>query len=873
MVQWVNVFNEWSESDLSDFWLSEMLRNQNGWRGHDGNQEGFFYRKEAKSSGPHRLDIELWHDKHVVGCIELKNPRTDFKNSGDLRVWIKQASKYSVTRCEYHHGKIVSPIGILTNGRHAVIFNGSLPHDEVLNYHHLLDLDRKQDRDQFLKILDSRNWPNGVSNFPYAEIKFQETRKSKIISGDQYLAKDILSLFRKIEKSTRSHEKAFKATTALFMLAMLRECGLFPNDKIKELAKANTQKSWRQVIHGIERILHSDLTSLHDVYCDGIWKDYYEDTSWFRGNLSTFPATGLGKAYEKLLHVVSENTNTTSYYTPSELISECIEKIQPKSNQVFLDPTCGSGSFLASILEHVISAENLTKDDVRNYIEKQVFGVDKDRFACEIAKCVLVSIYAKSIPYKRESANSFQAPRTNIINENFFKWQTDKKFTFVVGNPPWGNIDSELENGIRPLVVKYKSYQERTDVCCLVVEKSVTLLAPEGLYAFVCKHELLDGKAHSAHRREIWLNNGANVLDYGRKHWFSNAARTILIFGEKEKKVEEWACLEKHVTTKKKIPDYSGTLFGELFSIHEGHISGRDPLYRFLGHQFPDNPQSKMEIEDHCILPFTIRFSHRTFFMEKNARFSDEIRRYAEKTKIEIRYKKSKLLNIPTSQNIEMTIYSHVLNRSDCVQTGKPYEGWSRVFSNWDHYIVMPTYVRGSQIRAAYASNAMVPTSTTIYAYPKDKNFDTLIYALAFLNTGFAFEIVTNHPEIRQADAGKTAIKPTSLGQVRIPECKNDVLKRLIIKIGKMMISQNRFSESVTLAASNILDLIFRGLAYGPKESDLTKQADALLKHLERKKPSLRLCPPCRRYLKPPNERRYMGVLEANQKPKRSQPT
>lgn len=819
MTNWVDVQESWNEAELSDFWLSEMLRNRNGWGTNPRPQIGFRYRKEAKSSGPGRLDTELWHDRHVVGCIELKSPQTNFQNESNLKLWIKQASKYSVTRCNYHHGKIVSPIGILTNGHHAVIFNGSLPHDQVLNFHTVLDLSAKADREKFLWILDTRNWTNGVSDYPYSDLKFQESRKSKIVGGGDQLARDILKLFKKIRSQTKSDDAAFKATNTLFMLAVLRDCGLFPNDQIKRLASRPSKESWQQIVSGVEQILHSDLTVLKSTYCDGIWS-IYEDTSWFSGNLATFQATGLGKAYENLLHFVSDNS--TSYYTPSDLIEECLGQMNPTSQHKALDPTCGSGSFLASIVEHVAEFESLNTNDLRTYVEECIFGVDKDPFACEIAKCVIASVYANSIPYSQEGANRYKAPKINIINDNFFKWKTKERFDLVIGNPPWGNIEAEVvEPEITETLLSFKSYRERSDVCCFVVEKAINLLKPQGRFAFLCKHEILDGKAHADHRNEVWLNHGATVWDYGRHHWFSNAARTILVFGKHQEKISQWNHVAKHKTAKKKIEKYSGKRMDALFEIHEGHISGRDSLYRHLGENFPNDAHSREEIEDHCISPYIVATTHRTFFLPRSEKLSTDIREYAKSNELVIRYKKSKELGITEPTEIMDSIYKHIFRRSDCArqEKKKKYEGWSWVFPSADNFIVMPTYVRGDRVRAAYATDAMVPTSTTIFMFPKNRNLDTLFYTLAFLNSSFAFEVITNHPKLRQADAGKTAVKPDALGHVLVPDCENPSLRKKIIGISKLLSHwQVEIDSRVFKEATEFLDPLFLSLAY--KNSD-----------------------------------------------------
>ena len=41
------------------------------------------------------------------------------------------------------------------------------------------------------------------------------------------------------------------------------------------------------------------------------------------------------------------------YFTPRELITFCVEMLNPTRNDLVLDPACGSGGFLLYALDHV----------------------------------------------------------------------------------------------------------------------------------------------------------------------------------------------------------------------------------------------------------------------------------------------------------------------------------------------------------------------------------------------------------------------------------------------------------------------------------------------------------------------------------------
>src|SRR5690606_5227453 len=80
---------------------------------------------------------------------------------------------------------------------------------------------------------------------------------------------------------------------------------------------------------------------------------FYGRTQFLPVRLDVFPADGLGRAYEDLLHYVKGNEAKTSYYTPRELIEAIIGKLDIRKDHRILDPCTGSSGFLTSCVERV----------------------------------------------------------------------------------------------------------------------------------------------------------------------------------------------------------------------------------------------------------------------------------------------------------------------------------------------------------------------------------------------------------------------------------------------------------------------------------------------------------------------------------------
>ena len=133
-----------------------------------------------------------------------------------------------------------------------------------------------------------------------------------------------------------------------------------------------------------------------------------------------------------------------------------------------LDPSCGSGAFLVQCYRRLIEkqlrqeASPLQPGALRELLTTQIFGVDQDGDACRVAELSLTLTLLDYItPPDLENNPTFTLPslrNTNIFEANFFEpnsaWAeaaATKKFDWVIGNPPWVELNSTKHSGRRPL--------------------------------------------------------------------------------------------------------------------------------------------------------------------------------------------------------------------------------------------------------------------------------------------------------------------------------------------------------------------------------------------------------------------------------------
>jgi len=191
-------------------------------------------------------------------------------------------------------------------------------------------------------------------------------------------------------------------------------------------------------------------------------------------DFSYIPIETLSVIYEQFLHMPEEDGGITkgeeaaAYYTPipvvNFMLSEVEERLPLTRGMKVFDPACGSGAFLVQSYRRLIEREfpvtkrRPTPHELRALLEEHIFGIDNDPDACQVTELSLILTLLDYVqppdllptsPCKHNS--DFKLPAllgTNIFQTNFFKLNNGArqilaniKFDWIVGNPPWKDLD------------------------------------------------------------------------------------------------------------------------------------------------------------------------------------------------------------------------------------------------------------------------------------------------------------------------------------------------------------------------------------------------------------------------------------------------
>ena len=178
-----------------------------------------------------------------------------------------------------------------------------------------------------------------------------------------------------------------------------------------------------------------------------------------------------------------------AYFTPTKVVEKIISNLDLK-NEKIIDPCCGSGNFLLQ-LPDVVTLDN-------------IYGNDIDKTSIELTR---INMYLKYEP------KNLDVLYENFTTSDFLKNNTDIKYQYIIGNPPWGYEFSkeELADLKKIFVSADTKNVESYDV---FVEKSLSCLEDDGSLFFVLPEAILNVKTHKTIRQIILDNTSIEYLEY-----------------------------------------------------------------------------------------------------------------------------------------------------------------------------------------------------------------------------------------------------------------------------------------------------------------------------------------------------------------------
>ncbi len=156
--------------------------------------------------------------------------------------------------------------------------------------------------------------------------------------------------------------------------------------------------------------------------------------------------------------------------TPAAVVDLMVGRLladhDPARAASVLDPGCGEGAFLAGVRrweKQRGAGRNLALLGVES--EPRRAGATRAAFSGDVA--------------------------TQVVEEDYLRWDPGKEFDFIIGNPPYVPITALSEAEKRDFRGRFAAARGRFDLYLLFMEKSLRLLRPGGRMVFITPEKYL----------------------------------------------------------------------------------------------------------------------------------------------------------------------------------------------------------------------------------------------------------------------------------------------------------------------------------------------------------------------------------------------
>jgi len=281
---------------------------------------------------------------------------------------------------------------------------------------------------------------------------------------------------------------------------------------------------------------------------------YLNQIRWSDISLDVIGRIFEGLIYEERRHLLGQ------HYTDTKIVDLILTGVFRRDGKPdkFLDPACGSGTFLVRALNYwkVMHSKELNK--LKMPIYEYVEGVDIDRLASMLAK---INLYIQALEKIKEGYRYIP----KIHHNDFFKIDLNPDYMYVATNPPYTRqeemsmayYDKNYKEYLRRTVSDISKWSERASIYAYFLVRGGKLLRERGRLGFIVENSWLNAEYGRSLKK--WLFNNFRVeyvIESLVERWFKDAAIiTNIIIAEKSR---EDNYVAKFVFLKKTLSELIG---------------------------------------------------------------------------------------------------------------------------------------------------------------------------------------------------------------------------------------------------------------------------------------------------------------------------
>jgi len=334
----------------------------------------------------------------------------------------------------------------------------------------------------------TERFKNSIADIP---IKYGKAPKYKYIKGDPLKDLKIVSRKELIKALEKCHDTVWQggklaATTAFDEVSKLLFCKLKDEKEKKkkdiydfQIGSFETEEEVYNRISAIYKVAQKDD---EDVFKDDINLDpkvVYSVVEHLQAlAINKIDLDSKGLAFERFMQDFFKG-KMGQFFTPRNVVDFCIQCLQPKKNQLVLDPACGSGGFLLHAMDYVriYSEENHDALEAltlwHNFAKDNLFGIEiNDQIARVCKMNMIIHDDGHTNVISSDALEDFA--EIKLINKKF----KENSFDLIITNPPFGATIKKAEHTYLEKydLGKFKKTQ-KTEI--LFIERCLDFLKPE----------------------------------------------------------------------------------------------------------------------------------------------------------------------------------------------------------------------------------------------------------------------------------------------------------------------------------------------------------------------------------------------------------
>lgn len=377
---------------------------------------------------------------------------------------------------------------------------------------HLINVHEKPDVAKPLKkSICIKSFDYGVNSIGFEHVKPSEISKEFIDSAyffdfvsknqrkGQQVDKDLLLNLLALKNdliAEGNDEFVHLLILRCLFIKYLEDRGIFDPDYLLNILKSNVSQNLVAAFDEIRKI-NGDVFKFDEFDQNDIKKEYlsqlalFFETDYRSGQLFLFPYMFdqipiqlISHVYEAFLKESNKKQNGI-YYTPPFLVKFMLDSAfngpLKNNNAKCLDPAVGSGAFLVETFRAIQHSygNKLTFEVKKRILEEQLFGIDVDRKALQIAafSLYLALLETEEPSFIKNEIIHAHPILPSLIGKTLIHGNalTDQifdrvSFEYIVSNPPWGtaldedddetDVDSKAErNAINNISGNFPEYR------------------------------------------------------------------------------------------------------------------------------------------------------------------------------------------------------------------------------------------------------------------------------------------------------------------------------------------------------------------------------------------------------------------------------